>query len=312
MFYIIINKSIMKSLSLLKKIALGSGVVAAVTPIALMSTSCAIEDIGADYIEFNSVLHEKDYSKANVGTQSFKRLLFGSKKVFDGNYILFTGSNMSPATCKFYSGSSYLRSRDNWFKTSTESDAGHFWEGDFFLGIEKTEGTAIKNFGIFNVIDFWDGKVYDNKGHEITVCAQPDVPTQVFSPFAKWTDAMITQTKLYNKAHKYEWDEKSVTTKDYIRNDASAVAYRAFINTALSVYPVNDKRKKSFDVSDNNTAAKMLVFVDGVLQVTDKEKNQDIWDIPSSSTAWQEMIIKYFKDEEKKPEPEPTPPKPTL
>jgi len=299
----------MKSLSLLKKIALGSGVIAAATPIALMSTSCAIEDLAADYIDFNNILLNKDYTKANVGSQSFKRLLFGSKRVFDGNYVLFVGSNMSPATCKFYSGSSALRTRENWFKTSTESESGHFWDGDFFLGVEMTAGTPIKNFGIFNVIDFWDGKVYDNKGHEITVCSQPDVPTQIISPFAKWTDQMITQTKLYNKSHKYEWDEKSVTTKDYVRNDSSALAYRAFNQTALKVYPTNDKRKKSFDVSDNNTSAKMLVFVDGELQVTDKEKNQDIWDLPTSKQAWNDMIIKYFKDEEK-PKPQPEPPKP--
>lgn len=302
----------MKRLSLLKKLSVLGATAAAVTPIAIMATSCAPTSIRIDAYDFDKLIASDGTTLTPSNkVANFRSLLYGSNSYYKGNYILFVGSNMFDGTCKFFSNNNGIRERELWFDDYLADSC--LYNGAKKASIDDSAPEGIKNFGIYNAIDFFDGKVYDKKGHQIIVygyagAVKPSIQDRI-GPFDKWTDDFIKQTELFNKSQdcpigQYEWDDESVTTDDYIRNDSYAKAYRSFCERGLILYPKEEpepdpegsnERTITFDTEPNNKTSLMLIFTDGVLKT--------IENIPANMDAFKDSILANFKKgEEDDPE----------
>lgn len=298
----------MKKISLLKKLGLGLGTSATIVPLVFSLSSCANNAIDVQYISFDDYVANASggvKEKIDVGHFDYDTLLLGSKKFFDGNYFLFVGSNMFSSTNKFFSGDEKCRNTELWF-TDLLSDS--FWNIDV-----KNRGSdqdiINTNFGFVTFIDDFNSEFLDEDGHKILLATKEQQPLEIVGAFDKWTDEMITQTKIYTRDQLgYDWDDESVSTSDYIRQDASAKAYREFCKRGLAFFPtVEGGRTKSFDVADGNQTSLMLVYKDGKLK--------DVLDLPTKPHGTEARtdndpatlygaIYKYFPLEEPE-EPEP-------
>ena len=93
---------------------------------------------------------------------SYDELLFGTKNMNDGNYVLLVGSNMFDSCCSFFGEYDFKeRTIEDWYISNSA-----------FLSVidetKKSDSTyEIINFGLFNIIYSFNGKFYDNKNHEI-------------------------------------------------------------------------------------------------------------------------------------------------
>lgn len=302
----------MKKISLCKKITLGLGACTVATPLVLTATSCSTNHINVKYISFDDFAEDAKAGSINFdeGHFSYDKLLLGSRKFFNGNYFLFVGSNVFDSTCIFFSGAKdpTIRNTEQWF---TQYLSSSYWNIDVTARSENQD-IIDTNFGFATFVDDFDFKFYDKKGHEIFLAKKEEEYHVLVSPFDKWDEVTIEQTKKFNRDQKqYEWDDKSVEVGDYIREDESAKSYREFCKRGLSFFPtVEGGRTKSFDVSDGNTTSLMLVYKGGKLK--------DVLDLPQKSydgllqpddndpATLYGAINKYFPLEEpEEPEPEP-------
>lgn len=269
-------------------------------------TSCSSDYIYVSSIDYNSIHTNKNYNNAVFRNIEYWKILYGSKKFYNGNYIVIFGSSTFEDTNKFFTGQdNSFESLDKWYKN--KEDNGYFDNSIFYAGIVNN-GKIIKNFGIFNIIDYFNGKFYDNKNHEINVFLTGDtaIKDDKISPWTKWTKPAIDYTYYYNKKDfddkkiNFLWDKDSVSTSDYIRNDQSAKAFRAMATFGAKLYPKtqdeNNKNKDTsrsmtFNTEDGNTDSRVLIFVNGKLK--------DLTYLPTSPNGWTDLIVTNFEDAEK-------------
>lgn len=281
----------MKKTLFIKKLGLGLAATAAVVPLAISATACSdTKAVTVRYISYDTLREKQSLGECAKGHFNKDKLLLGSKKFFNGNYILFIGSNAYDTevvehqvkystTQQFFAGSDDSRKVSNWF--------GSLYN-DSIWGQEMTRTNSIVtnidvDFGFVTFIDDFDFTFHDDNGHEFFVADRSSGSINLISnigPFDIWkkTDGLLTQTREYNKMHfsdeGYEWDEdKEISEDDYIRQDDQAKAYRALINRAAALFPTNDKRKKAFDNGVNNKTGLMAVYKNGRLV--------DLADIPT-------------------------------
>lgn len=299
----------MKNKSFLNKLIL-LPVICTIGSIPTMSlTSCSSDNIYVSYTDYNSILENKNYyGHAVFQNIEYWKILYGSKNFYNGNYIVIFGSSTFSDTNKFFTGQeSSFTSLDKWYKK--ESDGGYFDKSIFYSGLVSNTKN-IKNFGIFNVIDYFDGKIFDNKNHEINVFLKNNksgIKDDKISPWTKWDKNTINNTASYNKKDyddksvDFLWDKDSVSESDYIRNDQSAKAFRAMATFGAKLYPKSEDdknpttgRSMTFNTADNNSDSCILVFVDGKLKTINY-----LFTTPSS---WSNLISSNFEDvkEEKK------------
>ncbi|XQP55413.1 MAG: hypothetical protein ACOQNV_01470 [Mycoplasmoidaceae bacterium] len=299
----------MRKFSLLKKISMGLGSVAAATPLVFSATSCSSDNaILANYISYDAFLNDESLEHMNNGHFDNDDLLLGSKKFFKGNYILLIGSNAYPtdekgevsATQKFF-GSTESRIVDEWFANIHNS----VWYRDV-----QEAGTLKLNrdFGFVTYIDSFNFRFFDGNNHEYYVTDNAKLgygyAKKNIGPFDKWNKDWISQTRELNHTETYQWDkDEKVTESDYIRQDKSAKAFRAFMNRGASMFPTTDKRTKPFDTSPGNKASLLAIYKDGKLvdivdMPTQEIKNPDPEKDKDTTTLYG-TINKYFTDEEK-------------
>ena len=102
----------MKRFSLLKKIGIASSSALAICPIVLTATSCAPTSFLTESYNFNALCDsEGEVLETKLSNLSFEKLLYGSKHLSNGNYVLFVGSNMFDETCKFFTNDERGRDR---------------------------------------------------------------------------------------------------------------------------------------------------------------------------------------------------------
>lgn len=290
----------MKHLSLLKKLGVFLGAATLVAPVSLTITSCSATDFKVDVIDNASFvnLNLQNMKQQNI---SFNSLLYGDKGHYNGNYVLFVGSNCTNATNLFFAADEGIRSRDQWYESN------RLLTTTFYKAfVQANSDHQLKEFGIFNFIDFFDFKFYDKKGHEIYISENATVGQRmVITPFTTWTEGMIQQTKTYNQnadgKHpfpKYDWDETSVKKGDYVREDANAKAYRDFCARGLLLYPKKDKSFPKETGDDNKDICRVLIFKDGKIQSIDNlPDNTD-----AGVKAFKDKIVNNFSIDEKKEE----------
>lgn len=304
----------MKRFSLLKKLSILGSTVAAVTPIVVMATSCTPASMTIDAFDFDQLIKTDGLKLTPTNTvKNFRSLLYGSNAYYEGNYILFVGSNTFNNTCTFFGSNSGIRTKELWYNDNLADSYLYIGASRANLD-DRVQPEGIKNFGVFNAIDFFNGKVYDEKGHQITVFghngSDPKATVQdCIGPFDKWSDDFIKWTKILNKSEdcptgEYDWDDESVTKDDYIRNDEYAKQYRALCERGLLLYPKEEpqpdpegsnERTITFDTDAGNKTSLMLVFCDGVLK--------SLENIPSTPDSFKETIVANFKKgEEDDPE----------
>lgn len=270
----------MKKLSWIKRISLGgSASVAAIAPIALTTSCVNTKSIATAIFSWNDVATNGSLANIKDIYSSYDDILLGSKKFWKGNYILFVGSTMFDATCTFFSGDAKNKTLDLWRTTSFESSCLNNDVLQAKANLEdNTDGTkTIIDFGFLSFIDNWDGKVYDNSGHEIhvTTKAEPGQSALWHSwnigPFDTWTNETITQTRLFMKnGYGYDWnsdeDNPEVVGGDYIRQDAQAKSYRDFVNRGKTFFPTTESRTTTFDNANDNKTSLMVIYKDGRMQ----------------------------------------------
>lgn len=290
----------MKRTSLFKKIAVISASAAAVCPIVLSATACTPTKLMVDSYDFDSIADFEGTKFATFATNyssvSFKTMLYGNRKFHNGNYMVISGASAYSNISLFFAKQDRIRDRNLWF------DSTYFTASILYNGVQKAslepEKLCTHDIGFYNAIDFFDGNVYDNKGHKIYVCDKNgNVRGASIRPFEKWGDeAAITQTWHYNKFDnpdgEYDWDDESVTANDYIRNDTAAVAFREFSKLGALLYPKKEEGegRKNTLYTDDTQKGQILFFKEGTLQ--------EIEDLPATSDAFKDLILKYYKVEE--------------
>ncbi|MCQ3908105.1 MAG: hypothetical protein MJ200_00635 [Mycoplasmoidaceae bacterium] len=110
----------MKKISLLKKLGIGLAPVAIATPLIFTTTSCSKnEGILVNYISHTRFQEDESLVHMHHGHFDNDELLLGSKKFFNGNYIMFVGSNayrskdLEPSSTAKFFGSDGNRNIDN-------------------------------------------------------------------------------------------------------------------------------------------------------------------------------------------------------
>lgn len=297
----------MKKISFLKKIGIGLTPVIATTPLIFSTTGCSTNNaILTTSISFNKFLEDESLQNMSKNYFSNDEILLGSTKFFDGNYILLIGSNAYPLennvpanTQRFFGDLYNSRNVNTWFTTYLKSSV---WWRD----VKTSNGLKLnRDFGFVTYIDNFDFHFYDGN-REIFITDNAKLgygyTKQNFGPFDKWTEPLLSQTRLLNEG----WDkDEKVTTSDYIRQDDQAKSFRAFMQRGATFFPTNDKRTKTFETSDNNKASLMAVYKDGrlvdIIDMPTKEKTDPDPEDRETSTLYG-TINKYFTDEEKKDE----------
>ena len=146
---------------------------------------------------------------------SFKTLLYGSRALHNGNYIVFVGSNMYNNVCNFFTRDEQIRDKNLWYSPE------YFIQSCLYNGIiEITEDERAEldttDIGIYNFIEFFNGKFYDKANHEIYISNSKDAWTENIDPYEEWSSTYIEQTYAYNNEHgdpsgeKYKWNKESV------------------------------------------------------------------------------------------------------
>lgn len=300
----------MKKTSFIKNLSLGVASIAAITPVAVLATSCAnSKGVTTTYVSFES-LKEKD-SLQDMKYDHFDndKILLGNKKFFKGNYFLFIGSNVweeETSTLQFFGGKGNIDKRDvaQWFSTG---DNSLFPESIWAHDVASANASLTKldpdhKFGFVTFVDNFDRKFYDDSNHEFKVYTSDEDTKECVGPFDKWTQDMLVKTRSGNKEHLgYEFDkDEELTTDDYIRNDDQAKAYRSFINRAAAMFPVvSGKREKTFEQAKGI----MAIYKDGRLQEicdlpSDEKYNPVKDDTDKDTKTLFGAINKYFTIEE--------------
>lgn len=304
----------MKKLSLLKKLGLSAVIVAAVAPLVVTATSCSNKnEIVTRYASFKE-LHQqmtdmKQLDCLKTGHFSYEQLLLGTKKFHKGNYILFVGSSLNDNTKKFFTNNTNSSDIELWFSDYVYES---IWYNDIISLPIEILNKIEDDFGLVAYLDDFnslDYKFYDEDKHEIHIsenatAGDMGLITNI-SPFKKWTTEIINQTKKANQMYfDYEWDDESVTTDDYIRQDDQAKSYRALCELGTKFFPViEEKRPKTFDVSENCNPV-MAIYQNGrLMEIQDlptklgeaKEDNKD-------TTTLFGAINKYFTVQEEEEE----------
>lgn len=299
----------MKKTSFIKNLSLGVASIAAITPVAVLATSCAnSKGIVSNTISFSDLAENQSISNLESGHYKNDQLLLGSKKFFKGNYILLIGSNAwedETSTLQFFGGKN-ATSRDvnRWFSTDASSlFPESIWAHDVAsANANLTKLDSDYKFGFVTFIDNFDFKFYDENKHEIKVFESEKETKQEVGPFDKWTSDLLTQSRIWNKQNLgYEFDkDEELTTDDYIRNDDQAKTYRSFINRAAAMFPVvSGKREKTFEQAKGI----MAIYKDGKLQEvcdlpTEEKFNPQPDDTDKDTKTLFGAINKYFTIEE--------------
>lgn len=298
----------MKKFSLLKKLCIGLGSVAIAAPLVCTATSCSSDNgILANYISYNTFLNDESLNRMKHGRFDNDDLLLGSKKFFNGNYILLIGSNAyamengdASLIQKFF-GSTESRDVKSWFDNIHNS----VWYRD----VQTVDSGSLKlnrDFGFVTYIDNFNFRFFDGNNHEYYVTDNAKLgygyAKKNIGPFDKWKEDWISQTRELNHTETYQWDKnEKVTTSDYIRQDAQAKAFRAFMARGASMFPTTEQRTKTFDTSDDNKAAILAVYKDGklvdIIDMPANEKDKDDPEDKDTATLYG-TINKYFTDEE--------------
>lgn len=294
----------MKRLSLLRKIAAITAPAVAIAPIALTATSCAPKSMVIDCYDLQSIWdyqeHEGEPLQVRHVDVSFKTLLYGSRTLHNGNYIVFVGSNMYNNVCNFFTRDEQIRDKNEWYSPE------NFIRSSLYNGIieitddERTE-LETTDIGIYNFIEFFDGKFYDKTNHQIYISNSKDAITDNIDPYEEWNSTYIEQTYAYNNQHgdpsgeKYKWDKESVKEGEKIRNDIGAQCLRAFNTLGAQLYP---KKEES-----SNEGERTKTFGDdkGQIAFFKNGKLKAIEAIPASDARgvqFRKWIIDYFKKEE--------------
>lgn len=293
----------MKRLSLLTKLAMVGVSAAAVTPIALVATSCTPTRILVDCFNYDAVADLEDTDAPLNPPQakmSFDKLLFGTRSIHNGNYVLFCGSNTYSSVCHFFT-SSEEGERERWFGED-------FFNSYLFHGVKEAQGQGEmieEGIGFYNVIDYFNFKFYDKKNHQIILYDKNERKIRdKIGPYDTWTKSLISGTYTFNNSSdnplgKYEWDDESVKEGDYIREDASAKAFRAFSQRGADLFPKKEGEGEGRDVTfdtDGTNKGQIAVFKDGKLQTIES--------LPTDGSAFSDLLLKYFKSDDPEPEPE--------
>ena len=314
----------MKKISLLKKIGLGIASAAASVPLILTAASCSKGSaVVANYISFNALRDEFHPDTKPLptimknGHYSNDEILLGTDKFFNGNYILFVGSNTFDLSRRYFTGwiDPQLKPTMDTKKWFNNFFGNSLWYQD----IQQYPNRDLLNrkFGFVTFIDDFDTKFYDKDGHRFWVCNESRKEwlgiEEAVNPFETWTQDLITQTKNFMEKLKiedvidYDWDDEAVSVGEYIRQDKQAKAYRSFCKRGLEYFPTNETRTKSF-VTDNSDGSLMVIYKDGKLQEivsipTDKNKKRDDEKLKDKDTATLlGAINKYYADIEDDPE----------
>jgi len=293
----------MKRINWFKTLGLSAATIAAVSPIAIMATSCTVRSMTVDYFTYATL---KDAATSGYkfdtyknGSVSIEKLLIGDLHITDGNFMIIVGANKMGSTCKFFSGDTAVRTKKDWFGES------YFPNSILYKAI--TEGEKVEKekvpFTIFNIVDYSPDAYYDKKGKRIYISKNGRTPDKYIHPFQKWTKDLIDTTHRFNYEERsadlggsYDWDKESVTAeKDYIRNDDSAVAYRRICELGAKLYPKSDKEPKRTTTfsTDTTDASRLVIFKAGKLTHLDS--------LPADGKALSNLInTNFLKDEEEK------------
>lgn len=308
----------MKKTSFIKNLSLGVASIAAITPVAVLATSCAnSKGITTTYVSFESLVkldeETKQPSLKEMEDGHFKndKILLGNKKFYKGNYILLVGSNAweeETSTLQFFGGKNkQIREVERWFSTDPQRALfpESIWSHDVsaaYANLSKLDPDH--EFGFVTFIDNFDKKFYDENGHEFKVFSSEMDTKECVGPFDKWDADLLAQSRIWNKDHLgYEFDkDEELTTDDYIRNDEQAKAYRSFINRAAAMFPVvEEKRTRTFD----QDKGLMVIYKDGRLQEICDLPTDEVFEPKESDKDTKTLfgaINKYFTIEEEEEE----------
>lgn len=308
----------MKKISLLKKIGMGIASISASVPLVLTATSCSKgSDVVTKYVSFDSIREQHTLSEMKNGHYSNDKILLGSNKFFDGNYILFVGSNTFDASSRFFTGQ--IDPKQYPPKEVAKWFGNLFVDSIWYADIAQYPNKDLleRKFGFVTFIDDFNGDYRDKDGHQYWVCKESSQGwlgvDEAVHPFATWTNDLITQTDVFMKKLKtegvvnYDWDDEAVSVGDYIRQDKQAKAYRSFCKRGLEYFPTNETRTKSF-VTDDSDGSLMVIYKDGKLQeiVTipaDKNKKNEYEKLKDKDPATLlGAINKYYANIEDDPE----------
>lgn len=291
----------MKRFSLLKKIGIASSSALAICPIVLTATSCAPTSFLTESYNFNALCDsEGEVLETKLSNLSFEKLLYGSKHLSNGNYVLFVGSNTFNETCKFFTNDDHGRDRNLWFKGEYLSSS-FLYRGAIEAKNDSETTAGLLDFNIYNAIEFFDNVLHDKKGNIYYYSEDGKQKKENIGPFDVWSDNAISSTEAYNRnVEKYEWDKESVEAGDYIRTDIYARQYRQLCKLGKILYPASEEgeRKVTFNTDDNNTTSLIVIFRKGKLQT--------IEGLPTDAT----LFAKLLTDHLTKDDPEPEPPEP--
>lgn len=303
----------MKKISLLKKLGIGLGAVAAAAPLVLTATSCSKESaVTSHYISFKSMYeNEGRISSLKRSHFSHDELLLGCDDFSNGNYILFVGSNTFANSRTFFASEDCpTKDLNLWL---TEYFDQSIWYNDVHNYPNKLyQDSEFKKFSFVTFIDNFDFKFYDKNDHRYYVCEDANKGLlgvkQDVSPFETWTEPLIVNTKAFMRdVYDYDWDDEAVEEGDYIRQDKQAKAYRSFCERGQRMFPTSDDRKQTF-VTDATDGSVMAIYKGGKLQEivtipvvkntkTDDEKLKD-----KDTATLLGTINKYFANIEDDPE----------
>lgn len=293
----------MKRFTLLKKIGIASTSALAICPIVLTATSCAPTSFLTEVYNFNALCDsEGETLDTKLVNLSFEKLLYGSKHLSNGNYVMFVGSNMFNETCKFFTMDEHGRDRSLWFTDPYLSDSV-LYNGAIAAKTDPEQTAGLLDFNIYNAIEFFDNVLHDKKGHIYYYSEDGKQKKENIGPFDTWKDqASINSTVAYNRdVEGYDWDEDSVEIGDYIRTDTYARQYRQLCKLGKILYPASEeegKERKTFNTDDDNTTSLVVIFRKGKLQT--------IEDLPADPDSFAKLLTDYLT----KDEPEPEPPEP--
>lgn len=213
-------------------------------PLSLVLTSCAPCDANLwRSVDLTNVANQTNFKSLAKSKQDFETLINGTKKVYDGNYIIIFGTNTSPNSNKFFTG-----------KTSGKDGVEYYYNNDTIYPF---------NDGQFKYCLDNAAKVYNN-----------DVQFGLFLDFDIETPADAKKNPLNQdpKAFSYKWtaddqatytkacgddDQDEVVENHYARNDDSAKNMRETLDFMKKLF--GDK----FTASDASALPYGVAWKDG-------------------------------------------------
>ncbi len=216
-----------------------------VITIPLTLTSCApVYKSSWKEIDLSNVDNDKTLGDLKNSSTSLEKLLNGNKKIHDGNYIIFFGSNTVSSSNLFFTGV------DNNIVDPDPSDYSltnsQFWQC-------LTAASAIYNggvdFGIYLYMDYEDNSSYNSL---------PYKPNSTISYDTTWT---ADDVSAYEALPGVDDDQTDVVEGEYIRQDKSAKKMRSLISFCSTLFG------SDYFASDSSSLPYCLIWKDGVPQV---------------------------------------------